>query len=819
MGLLDNFKISRCVQALLSAHGVSPEEKDQALARLKQVSSRAVPRLIDTLATSQSAEKVAEVLHALLSNTTLPFFVAGLSSPDPRVASRVMEILANGDTYDPNRLLVHFRNPDAPRARLAEILSRRKHALHARTILRALEETEKEGRAVILRLLDDVATDAVVPELIRRVDSEDWLTRVHLAKTLSRFSTEAVRDALTRLLEDPHKAVRQAALEGLAALQIPVESGIICRRLRDSDLSVQAKAIETIVRINDPNAVYHLIDILQDDAEYSRRAAVEVLNQIGNTSAIKDLLGALRDRDWWVRVRAADALGMIGGPKVVDAVVSLVTDKDEFIRRCAIEILNSNAAHAAQEPVFNVLLGALDDEDWWVRERAIDALASTGDRRAVPPLVRVLERDTKAAPVAIRALASLGDPQAIRPVLAKVRSHDKAVKSEAFRALATLTDDAHAELTHRALVDELPTLAGELRDLADRSLRAIASRFGERFPGVAQDWTESHPPDRRPVPPQTVLGYASLIADPGRDKPTTVLVSSGVPERVMDAATLETGTVLAERYRVVGHIGDGAFGVVVLVEDLVVREEVILKFLKPHLVADDNAIKRFIQELRYARRITHENVIRIYDFIAVGNSYAISMEYFPSRSLASILANVTPMPLPRALPILCGVSRGMAFAHRTGIIHRDLKPANVLLNESDLVKIVDFGVAAAGSRGDAGLTKSGLILGTPLYMAPEQAQSGTVDPRTDIYSLGVIMYEMLAGRPPYVGPDPLSIVLQHIQGTPVAPRQINPALSPELESVILKAMALNPAERYRSMEELEEALGGFAGHEARDGPS
>ena len=645
-----------------------------------------------------------------------------------------MELLCGGGSFDPNRLLDLFQDPDAPKARLVEILSRHKQALNPQALFRLLDAVDKESRTLILRLVEEAATDAMIPELSRRTGSEDWLTRLYLARTLRRFNTDAARDALTALLEDPHKTVRLAALEGLAGMQIPVDIAAVCGRLRDPDLTVQAKAIETIVQINDPASVHHLLDILQDESEYVRRAAVEVLNQVGNTSAIKDLLGALRDRDWWVRVRAADALGTIGGPKVVEAVLSLVKDKDEFIRRCAVEILITTRVKTGGEAIFTSLVDALDDGDWWVRERAIDALAGLGDPRAVPPLLRVMEQDVKAAPIAIRALASLGDPQAIRPLLAQLRRPDKAVKAEAIRALATLTDEAHAEAAQRALMEELQGLSGELRDLADRSLRAMTSRFGSRVSGAEVAPTEV----RAPAPmaqsllyaPEASVKHASLIAEPDRDRPDAGDRPGRPAEALMDAAALPPGTVLADRYRVVRHIGSGAFGVVILVEDVVVHEEIILKFLKPHVASDEQVIKRFVQELRYARRITHENVIRIHDFIAVGRSYAISMEYFPSFSLAALLARGGPLPIPRTFAILQGICRGMSVAHRAGIVHRDLKPANVLLNESDLVKVVDFGLAAASSWGDPALTRTGLIVGTPgLYRAGASAgrESGSAD--------------------------------------------------------------------------------------------
>jgi serine/threonine-protein kinase len=816
MGMLESYKVNRAIQLLLDAPDVPDAERRHALATLRQHSGRAVPKLTDALASSRTAGKVADLLLSLLDNSTLPLFLPGLFSADTRIASRITEVLHQGRAYDPNRLLDLFQDPDVPKARLVDVLSHQKNSLNGEAVVKLLDTVDKEARTLALRLIDEVATDSLLPDLIRRLDSEDWLTRLYIARTLRRFSTEASRDALTKLLEDSHKTVRQAALEGLAGLRIPVEVGAICQRLRDPDLTVQAKAVETIVQINDPKAVHHLLDILQDESEYVRRAAVEVLNQVGNTSAIKDLLGALRDRDWWVRVRAADALGTIGGPKVIEAVVSLVKDRDEFIRRCAVEILITTKVQAGGEAVVSSLLDALNDADWWVRERAIDALAGLGDRRAVPPLLRVMETDTKAAPVAIRALATLGDPKAIPPILGQLRSPERAIKAEVIRAVAALADEAHAEMARRALAAELNGLSGELRDLATQSVRTLDTKFGgARHPDAAA--TEV----RAPTPLAQSLLYgqepapqlASLIAEPGRDDPTRAPAPAGVSGPPVDPVALAPGMILVDRYRVLRNIGSGAFGVVILVEDLVVHEEIIFKFLRPHVASDENVIKRFVQELRYARRITHENVIRIHDFIAVGTSYAISMEYFPSRSLASLMTSGTPMPTLRALNILRGICRGMAVAHRAGIIHRDLKPANVLINEDELVKIVDFGLAAASSRGDMSLTRTGLILGTPYYIAPEQAQGGTVDPRTDLYSLGVIMYEMLTGRPPYVGPDPVSILLQHVQGKPTPPREVNPALSPALEGVILKAMSLYPADRHQGMEELSEALEVLIGSE------
>ena len=260
------------------------------------------------------------------------------------------------------------------------------------------------------------------------------------------------------------------------------------------------------------------------------------------------------------------------------------------------------------------------------------------------------------------------------------------------------------------------------------------------------------------------------------------------------------------RYKFIQKIGKGAFGTVVLVEDTVVEERLILKFLNANVSSDEEMLKRFVHELRYSRRITHKNVIRIYDFLYVGGSYAISMEYFPSHTLGAEIANEKPMAPKKAVAYGTDICIGMTVAHQQGIIHRDLKPANILINDTGLLKIVDFGVAAAAKSGDTQLTKTGYVIGSPKYMAPEQILGKKVDERADIYSLGVIMYEMLAGNPPYSRGDHMSVMYQHVQGKAQPLNEANPKVPREIADVVTKSMQVDKLKRHSSMEELRVAL-------------
>ena len=270
----------------------------------------------------------------------------------------------------------------------------------------------------------------------------------------------------------------------------------------------------------------------------------------------------------------------------------------------------------------------------------------------------------------------------------------------------------------------------------------------------------------------------------------------------LDITTLKPGDVIEGRYKFIEKIGKGAFGTVLLMEDTVVEERLILKFLNANVSSDEEMMKRFVHELRYSRKITHKNVIRIYDFLYIRGNYAISMEYFPSHTLGGEIINEKPVELKRAVKFGIDIATGMAVAHQAGIVHRDLKPANVLIDSQGLLKIVDFGVAAAQTQADTQLTKTGYVIGSPKYMAPEQILGKKVDERADIYSLGVILYELFTGVPPYSRGDHMSVMYQHVQGKARPPIEINKALPVDLNNLVLKCMALDKAKRAQSMDEL-----------------
>jgi serine/threonine protein kinase len=379
-------------------------------------------------------------------------------------------------------------------------------------------------------------------------------------------------------------------------------------------------------------------------------------------------------------------------------------------------------------------------------------------------------------------------PQLARP--------EKEIRIEAMHALAALTDEKNAD-TIRVRIRSMAEVATDetVTVAANRALESLEARFS------TTQVEANRKAEKLAEPVRTMLIENANVAE--------LVRANEAAQQRLDISTLQPGEVVDGRYRFIEKIGKGAFGTVLLMEDTVVDERLILKFLNTPVSQDEEIMQRFVHELRYSRKITHRNVIRIYDFLFIRGNYAISMEYFPSHTLGAEIVNEQPLPIKRALQYGCDIATGMTVAHQVGIVHRDLKPANVLINDEGLLKIVDFGVAAAQREGDVQLTKTGYVIGSPKYMAPEQILGKQVDPRADVYSTGVILYEMVTGVPPYSRGDHMAVMYQHVQGKARAPIEVNKALPPGLSELVMKAMAVDKTKRFQSMEELKLALETF----------
>ncbi len=808
MNLFTSIQADRLISQIQDQPDPSSPAAKKALQKLAKLGTGAIPKILDALASADRKQTLefVEILSSLVSDKTLHLIARGLADSEPRTVSGTTWALSSNKRFNVNRLVDLLAEDDYSKSALVDILTAHKDRLNVRQLLAQLYYLQPNEKAAVFKLIDEVATEDLVPDLIERMDGKDPVVKMHLINTITRFDRPDVQRVVQEQLKDPNKLVRQAALAAIPKLGGKADTALVCALLLDSDVDVMNKAGDVIVQINDPDTVKYLLPALKAENEFSRRAAVEVLNHIGTTSSVKYLLEAIADDDWWVRSRASDALARIGDRRVVDAVLELVKDKDENIRRAAIEILNT----CKDKRAVDQLILATQDADWWVSERAADALGEIGDPKAVPALVKMLARNDRSLSFAIRALGKLGDSQVLPKILPYLQRPEKDIRVAAITAAAELAEERSADVVRAHLQQAGATGDDTVARAAARALQKLDGRTAASgqfaatgtlgAPSVAPPSQPSPGPPPREVPPPSTGSTARTLLIEGAN------VGSEPGTSGLDLSALQAGDLIEGRYKFIQKIGKGAFGTVVLVEDTVVEERLILKFLNPNVASDEEMMKRFVHELRYSRRITHKNVIRIYDFLYVSGSYAISMEYFPSHTLGTEIANEKPMSPKKAARYAMDVCVGMIHAHQQGIIHRDLKPANILINDAGLLKIVDFGVAAAAKSGDTQLTKTGYVIGSPKYMAPEQILGKKVDERADIYSLGVILYEMLAGTPPYSRGDHMSVMYQHVQGKAAPLSEANPKVPAELAEIVGKAMSVDKSKRYASMEEFKDAL-------------
>jgi eukaryotic-like serine/threonine-protein kinase len=262
-------------------------------------------------------------------------------------------------------------------------------------------------------------------------------------------------------------------------------------------------------------------------------------------------------------------------------------------------------------------------------------------------------------------------------------------------------------------------------------------------------------------------------------------------------------TVIDQRYSIVSRIGSGGMADVYCAQDLQLGRKVALKLLYRRFAEDGEFVERFKREASAAAGLQHPNVVGVYDRGEWDGTYYIAMEYLEGRSLKQILQDEGPLPPERAIDVVEQILRAARFAHQRGVIHRDIKPHNVILDGEGRAKVTDFGIARAGA---SDMTETGSIMGTAQYLSPEQAQGHAVSAQSDLYAIGIVLYELLTGRVPFDGDSPVTIALKQVSEMPVPPSAYNPAVPQELDAIVLRALEKDPARRFADAEEFIVAL-------------
>jgi len=295
----------------------------------------------------------------------------------------------------------------------------------------------------------------------------------------------------------------------------------------------------------------------------------------------------------------------------------------------------------------------------------------------------------------------------------------------------------------------------------------------------------------------------------------TQLLIPQQPVSFTQTATIQTpglgltaGSTFAQRYQVIEELGKGGMGRVYKAYDTEIKEQVALKILNPEIAAEESVIERFRNELKLARKISHRNVCRMYDLGRAESTTYITMEYVSGEDLKTLLRRIGQFTAKRAIMIAEQVSEGLAEAHRLGVIHRDLKPQNIMIDRDGNARIMDFGIARSAKG--RGITDTGVIIGTPDYMSPEQLEGKEADRRSDIYALGVILYEMVTGELPFKGETPLILAMKHKTEKPQDPRERNAQIPAELSRLILRCLEKDRERRSQSAEEILKDLKALA---------
>ena len=656
-----------------------------------------------------------------------------------------------------------------------EQLEAQKRFLRPEEIINHSLKLDSEYAIMLLQLVDGSEIPVDLSKLSFQLDKmESAEYRIKLLHYFGSVNESKIPLIVARFLDDSNKVVILEALKTLVRIQIDFDASVLLP-YTETMTGIELEQVMAIIEKQaDADLVPHLSAYLMTKNKELNDYFAEMVATKTDRSNFQKFLQRLTIEDESVQKGTIVCLQKFPNENLTKVAHQLSGHKDEFVRESAkslvVNLIDDDNLGKIEEFALN--------DNAQVRERAIQSLAKSANRGAIPILRKLVDGWPDDAVLVLRAVKQLGFGQGLEVAFSVLKNSEANVQRTALETIEAIVNKDHADEARDNLIVHLGDITDELHDYAADLVTQITRKFK--------------------------LADLLVVEQVFSDNPYHAAGTTS-SNRISLLDKLKPGDVWMDRYHIKKEIGRGAMGRVMLVEDDMVDEALIIKFMLPSLTVDKQSTERFKREVKYARKVSHRNVIRVHDLLIKDGVCAISMEYFESRGLEMILKDAEAFEMREGLKLLYQVASGMAAAHEQGVVHRDLKPSNILIDKEGQLKVVDFGIASAGASAESTLTQTGSIIGSPAYLAPERAVGADADERCDIYSLGVVAYYVLSGKLPYVG-KPMEVIAQHREAGAKPIAKINPAISAEISALVEHMMAVDPEERIPSMVAVRDSI-------------
>jgi eukaryotic-like serine/threonine-protein kinase len=790
--MLGSILFNRTLKKFLECSDLRSEKGLALTAKVRDAAKASLGKIVEIIPSAQEPQQ--EILKQICiehaEGSTQEMFLNQLENDETKIRHVAAGILSQSIQLSPAKLFKQLHESDVSKTEIIEILDSRKSTLKPEQLINNAIKMEENYSEQLILMAAQTDSEMDLSALSINPDSIDSPSiKIYLLRYFGAVEQSEVSKFIGKFLADSNKTVVIEALKAMKNLSIRFDASILLPSIETMTETEREIAMSIIHKQGDAALTGKLAGWTTGKSDELREVFIKLVVQYADEINLEKFLQRLDQQEWWGKEQAVKCLQRLANDRLCRVATKLTNNPQEFVRSTAQQL----SAQGGDPVDLDQLKQSALNENWEVREKAILSLGSSRNREALDCLNQVIQQWPESALAVLRSVQKLGFSKGLETAFACLKMPEALVQRGALETIGELAIAKHAKNIRDKVMQQVPKLQPTVRDTAGDVVYALTEKFNLKQLDVnAEEYFET-----RLMKIDDVQSQAPVLKDATHEQ-TQVVKFQNIEE-------LKEGDLWMDRFRIGREIGRGAMGRVMLSEDEMVGEELILKFMHPELTAEEASRERFLREVKYSRKISHPNVIRIHDMLFKDNLCAISMEFFISRGVDEVLKEKGFFEVEEGLDILLQVSSGMAVAHKQEVVHRDLKPSNILIDDEGHVKVVDFGIASAASNSEGTLTKTGLIIGTPAYLSPERARGYEAENRCDIYALGIIAYYLFSGTLPYRG-EPMSLLFQHLEGNAKPVHEIKPSVSPRISMLVEKLMAVQAKNRIQTMEEVQEAI-------------